>query len=179
MVLSDRQLLDALSRMPFVDSAELALILGEPHATVHRALSGLLANGPYIWSRSGAPGLAHEPPARQGWRLFHICRGRPRHTPPAGARALQPLLLLLRPRDDKATLVFHLGHEPSHAGISNRPCQPPVADHAGNVQRLLHHLARRLGYRRRCLVVTVVPDVDGPGVQPAPFAVQLSLSRAP
>ena len=63
--------------------------------------------------------------------------------------------------------------------IHNRPGQPPVADHAGNVQRLLHHLARRLGYRRRCLVVTVVPDVDGPGVQPAPFAVQLSLSRAP
>ena len=31
--------------MPFVDSAELALILGEPHATVHRALTGLLAHG--------------------------------------------------------------------------------------------------------------------------------------
>ena len=45
MALSDRQLLDSLSRMPFVDSAELALILGEPHATVHRALTGLLADG--------------------------------------------------------------------------------------------------------------------------------------
>ena len=45
MVLSDRQLLDALSRMPFVDSAELAGILGEAHATVHRALAGLLAEG--------------------------------------------------------------------------------------------------------------------------------------
>ncbi len=45
MVLSDRQLLDALSRTPFIDSAELALILGEPHATVHRALSNLLAEG--------------------------------------------------------------------------------------------------------------------------------------
>ena len=43
MAISDRQLLDALSRMPFVDSAELALILGEPHATVHRALADLLA----------------------------------------------------------------------------------------------------------------------------------------
>ena len=31
--------------MPFVDSAELAGILGEPHATVHRALTGLLADG--------------------------------------------------------------------------------------------------------------------------------------
>ena len=45
MALSERQLLDALSRTPFVDSTELALILGEPHATVHRALTGLLADG--------------------------------------------------------------------------------------------------------------------------------------
>ncbi len=45
MALSDRQLLDALSRTPFVDSTELAGILGEPHATVHRALAGLLAEG--------------------------------------------------------------------------------------------------------------------------------------
>ena len=45
MALSERQLFDALSRMPFIDSVELALILGEPHATVHRALAGLLAGG--------------------------------------------------------------------------------------------------------------------------------------
>ena len=45
MSLSDRQLLDALSRMSFIDSAELACILGESHATVHRALAGLLADG--------------------------------------------------------------------------------------------------------------------------------------
>ena len=45
MALSERQLLDALSRTPFVDSTELALILGEPHVTVHRALSDLLAEG--------------------------------------------------------------------------------------------------------------------------------------
>ena len=38
-------MLDALSRTPFVDSTELALILGEPHATVHRALTNLLASG--------------------------------------------------------------------------------------------------------------------------------------
>ena len=44
MALSDRQMLDSLSRTPFVDSAELAGILGEPHATVHRALTGLLAD---------------------------------------------------------------------------------------------------------------------------------------
>ena len=45
MAASDRKMLDSLSRMPFVDSAELALILGEPHATVHRALADLLADG--------------------------------------------------------------------------------------------------------------------------------------
>ena len=31
--------------MPFIDSAELALILGEPHATVHRGLTDLLSDG--------------------------------------------------------------------------------------------------------------------------------------
>ena len=36
MALSERQLLDTLSRTPFVDSAELALILGKPHATAHK-----------------------------------------------------------------------------------------------------------------------------------------------
>ena len=45
MALTERQLLDSLSRMPFIDSAELAGILGEPHTTIHRALTGLLAAG--------------------------------------------------------------------------------------------------------------------------------------
>jgi len=45
MALSGRQLLDALSQTPFVDSMDLALIRGVPHATVHRALSNLLAEG--------------------------------------------------------------------------------------------------------------------------------------
>ena len=45
MARGDRQLLDSLSRMPFIDSVELVLILGEPHSTVHRALTGLLADG--------------------------------------------------------------------------------------------------------------------------------------
>ena len=38
-------MLDSLSRTPFVDSAELAGILGEAHATVHRVLTGLLKDG--------------------------------------------------------------------------------------------------------------------------------------
>ena len=53
MPFSDRQGLDSLSRMLFIDSAELAGILGEPHATVHRTLTGLLAEG----SGASATGL--------------------------------------------------------------------------------------------------------------------------
>ena len=34
-----------LSWLPFVESTELALLVGEPHATVHRALSELLTGG--------------------------------------------------------------------------------------------------------------------------------------
>ncbi len=45
MAISERHLLDALSRMPFADSTELAGILGEPHSTVHRTLTGLLVDG--------------------------------------------------------------------------------------------------------------------------------------
>ena len=40
MALSDQHLLHYFSRTPFVDSVELAGILGEPHATVHRGLAG-------------------------------------------------------------------------------------------------------------------------------------------
>ena len=45
MTFADKQLLHHLSRMPFIDTAELAGVLGEAHATVHRALTGLLADG--------------------------------------------------------------------------------------------------------------------------------------
>ncbi len=62
MTISDQQLLDALSRMPFVDAAELAGILGEAHATVHRALTGLLTDG--IVGRV-SHGTAHLPSSRR------------------------------------------------------------------------------------------------------------------
>ncbi len=42
MTFSPERILDALARLPFVDAGELALLLGEPLATVHRALSGFL-----------------------------------------------------------------------------------------------------------------------------------------
>ena len=46
MVISHQQLLDSLSRMPFIDTVELARVIGEAHATIHRSLTGrLLAEG--------------------------------------------------------------------------------------------------------------------------------------
>ena len=62
MALTERQLLDSLSQMPFIDSAELAGILGEPHATVHRSLTGLLADG--ILGRV-SHGTAHLPSSQR------------------------------------------------------------------------------------------------------------------
>ena len=62
MALSNQQLLDALSRTPFVDSTEMALILGEPHATVHRTLADLLAEG--IVGRA-SHGTAHLPSSQR------------------------------------------------------------------------------------------------------------------
>ena len=41
-----------------------------------------------------------------------------------------------------------------------------------HVQRLHHHSARRLGYRRGCLVMMVAAHIDRPGVEPAPLGVQ-------
>ena len=45
MVFSRERILDARARLPFIDAGELALVLGEPLATVHRALSALLQGG--------------------------------------------------------------------------------------------------------------------------------------
>ena len=64
-----RHLLHFLSRMPFVDAMELAGILGEAHATVHRALAALLANG--IAGRV-SHGAAHLPSSQ---RYYLTARG--------------------------------------------------------------------------------------------------------
>ena len=69
MALSEPRLLHFLSRMPFIDSVELAGILGEPHATVHRSLTGLLADG--IVGRV-THGTAHLPSSQ---RYFLTARG--------------------------------------------------------------------------------------------------------
>ena len=42
MAFSRARILESLARLPFIDAGELAIILGEPLATVHRALTALL-----------------------------------------------------------------------------------------------------------------------------------------
>ena len=62
MSVSDQELLHHLSRMPLVDTAELAMIMGEAHVAVHRGLAGLLAAG--IAERI-SHGTAHLPSSRR------------------------------------------------------------------------------------------------------------------
>ena len=64
-------MLDSLSRMPFIDAMELAGILGEPLATVHRALAGLLAKG--IVGRV-SHGTAHLPSSQRYYLTAHGIR---------------------------------------------------------------------------------------------------------
>ncbi len=45
MALSSKRILDGLARLPFIDAGELAVILGEPPATVHRTMTGLRQEG--------------------------------------------------------------------------------------------------------------------------------------
>ena len=71
MALSDRQLRDALSRTPFTDSTELAGILGEPHATIHRVLTDLLADG--IVGRV-SHGTAHLPSSQRYYLTYQGVR---------------------------------------------------------------------------------------------------------
>ena len=68
MTLSDQQAIHALSRMPFVDSTELAGILGHPHTTVHRHLADLLAQG--IVNRV-SHGTVHLPSSRRYYLTHH------------------------------------------------------------------------------------------------------------
>ena len=112
MALSDQRLLHSLSRMPFIDTAELAGVLGEAHATVHRALAGLLADG--IAGRV-SHGTAHLP-SRQ--RYFLTTKGigetagilgfeTPSHFVRAYPVSREWLTLLLR-RMDAVAAVYRL-----------------------------------------------------------------------
>ena len=126
MALSTRQLLDALSRMPFIESVELALILGEPHSTVHRALTDLLADG--IASRV-SHGTAHLPSSQRYYLTANGIRGAAQvlgfDTPSDFVRAYpvsrEWLTLLIR-RLDAVASVYRLAAtmSPSFDGLRSR-----------------------------------------------------------
>ena len=112
MAISERQLLDSLSRTPFVDSAELARILGEAHTTVHRALTGLLSES--IAGRV-SHGTAHLPSSQR----YHLTAQGIRHaaellgydTPSDFVRAYpmsKEWLALLFRRMDAVAAVYRL-----------------------------------------------------------------------
>ena len=112
MALPDRQLLDSLSQMPFVDSAELAGILGEPHATVHRALAELLAAS--IVGRA-SHGTAHLPSSQRYYLTINgigeaaglLGFGTPSDFVRAYPVSREWLALLIR-RMDAVAAVYHL-----------------------------------------------------------------------
>jgi len=62
MSVSDQELLHHLGRMPLIDTAELAMILGEAHVAIHRGLAALLEDG--IVGRV-SHGTAHLPSSRR------------------------------------------------------------------------------------------------------------------
>ena len=124
MTITDKQLLDSLCRMPLIDSAELAGILGEPHATVHRALTGLLAHS--IVGRV-SHGTAHLPSSQR----YHLTAQGIRHaaellgfgTPSDFVRAYpvsrEWLTLLIR-RMDAVAAVYRLASSLSPGTDSRR-----------------------------------------------------------
>ena len=66
-------------------------------------------------------------------------------------------------------LVLQLRQEARHSSVGNGSGEPTVPHHARHVQRLHHHTATRLGYRRRCLVMIVVPNINHPSMKsPSP-----------
>ena len=67
MAFSRERILDALARLPFIDAGELALILGEPLATVHRVLSALMTDG---LAQRVSRGTAHLPSSHR----YHLTR---------------------------------------------------------------------------------------------------------
>ena len=109
MSVSEQELLHHLSRMPFVDTAELAMITGEAHVAIHRRLACLLSDG--IVGRV-SHGTAHLPSSR---RYYLTAKGIAEaagilgfHTPSDFVRAYpvsrEWLTLLIRRMDSVASI---------------------------------------------------------------------------
>ena len=110
--------------MPLVDTRELAGVLGEPHATVHRALTGLLVDG--IAGRV-SHGTAQLPSSQ---RYYLMAKGIDEAaeilgfaTPSDFVRAylvVQEWLALLIRRMDAVAAVYRLASSLSHGTGSRR-----------------------------------------------------------
>ena len=109
MAFSQERILDALARLPFIDAGELSMILGEPLATVHRALSGLLNDG---LAQRVSHGTAHLPSSH---RYYLTRRGTAEalgYDPPSDFVGTYPvsrqLLALLTRHMDAVASVYRL-----------------------------------------------------------------------
>ena len=160
MSVSDQDLLHHLSRMPLVDTAELAMITGEAHVAMHRGLACLLAQG--IAGRV-SHGTAHLPPSRRYYLtrkgIAEAADALGFDTPSDHVRAYpmsrEWLTLLIRRMDAVAT-VYRLAESLSPGtdrlraiaeyGYRRRPghCRNIPARHVGPVAPSgLHHRSRR------------------------------------
>lgn len=61
-------MLDALARMPFADTLELAVILGQACSTMHRALTACSPTASLRGSTTGAKPAVNYPPAHPAGR---------------------------------------------------------------------------------------------------------------
>ena len=144
-------MLHQLSRTPFVDSTELAGILGEPHATVHRALTGLLAEG--IAGRV-SHGTAHLPSSRRYYLTAQGVRKAARvlrfETPSDFVRAYpvsrEWLAILIR-RMDAVASVYRLAASMS-PGIDGLRSQVEFHRRGRFDATITHHAGRSFGVVR-------------------------------
>ena len=111
MSVSDQELLHHISRMPFVDTAELAMITGEAHVAIHRGLTGLLSEG--IAGRV-SHGTSHLPSSRRYYLTVQGV-GEARQSP--GLRHA----LGLRAGLPSVKGVAHLAHPPDGRGGNRLP----------------------------------------------------------
>ena len=118
MSVSDQELLHHLSRMPFVDTAEPAMILGEAHATVHRGLTELLSEG-MVGRVSKAAGVLGFDMPSDFVRAYPVSR--------------EWLALLIRRMDAMAS-VYRLAASLAPGSESSRWGTRVTANHAGGTE---------------------------------------------
>ena len=170
MSVSDGELLHYLSWIPFVDTAELAMALGETHVAIHRGLARLLSDG--IAGRV-SHGTAHLPssrryyPTAQGIREAAGMLGF--HTPSDFMRVYpvprEWLTLIIR-RMDAVASGYRLGSSisPGTAG----QCTQVAFDRWGRFDTtIIRHGGRSFGVCARVLPCGAAPSTTGCGPSPS------------